>query len=519
MKGNRMRKELERLIELDREIGLLGHIDALLGWDQETYMPAKAVGERAEQMALVQSLAHERAVAGEIGELLAALGSTSSSPLGDPALGERERAYLRALRRSYDRETKLPAELVAQLARETSLSQAAWVEARSKDDFSSFAPHLERMVELKRRQADCLAGGSTRSGLPGSTRYDALLDLFEPGCTQASLASTFARLRSELVELLGRIGSRPQVDDSFLRRPCPASRQAAISEWLMERMSFDLSRGRLDTTAHPFTTTLGSDDVRITTRYLEGYFPSSVFSTVHEAGHALYELGIGPGPEYARTRLHDAASMAVHESQSRLWENMVGRSRAFWSGGYGRLAELAGAPLEGIGLEAFLRAINKVEPSLIRTEADEVTYCLHIVLRFELEAALIAGDLAVPDLPAAWKAKSRELLGLEPSDDASGCLQDVHWSAGLFGYFPSYALGNLYAAQLWSAMKKELPDLEGGIEAGDLGPLLSWLRKNIHEPGASFLPGELLRRATGSELDPSHFTAYLGEKYSRIYGF
>jgi carboxypeptidase Taq len=511
-----MRKELERLIELDREIVLLGHVGALLGWDQETYMPPKAIGERAEQTALVQALAHDRAVSGEMGDLLAALGSTTGAPLGDPSLGELERAYLRLLRRSYDRETKLPADLVAELARETSLAQAAWVEARSEDDFPAFAPHLERMVELKRDEAACLSEGSSRIG---ATRYDALLDLFEPGSNEASLTVIFTELRRDLVELLGRIGSRPQVDDSFLHAPCPVSAQASISEWVMGKMSFDLSRGRLDTVAHPFTTTLGSDDVRITTRYIEDYFPSSLFSTVHEAGHALYELGIDPGPAYAGTRLHDAASMAVHESQSRMWENMVGRSRFFWAGDYRRLSELAGGALEGVRLDAFVRAINKVEPSLIRTEADEVTYCLHIVLRFELEAKLIAGKLAVKDLPAAWNAGMKELLGIEPPDDASGCLQDVHWSAGLFGYFPSYALGNLYAAQFWSAMKKEMPGLERGIEKGELGPLLGWLRKNIHEPGATYLPGELLLRATGSSLDPSHFTAYLREKYSRIYGF
>ena len=511
-----MRKELGRLIELDREIALLGHVGALLGWDQETYMPPKAIGERSEQIALVQALAHERAVSGEIGDLLSALGSTTEAPLGDPSLDDRERAYLRVLRRSYDRETKLPAELVAELARETSLSQAAWVEARSKDDFPAFAPFLERMVELKREQAACLSDGCARVG---ATRYDALLDLFEPGSSEASLTAIFTELRRDLVELLGKIGSRPQVDDSFLHRPCPASDQAAISEWLMERMSYDRSRGRLDTVAHPFTTTLGADDVRITTRYVEDYFPSSLFSTVHEAGHALYELGIDPGPEYARTMLHDAASMAVHESQSRMWENMVGRSRFFWAGNYRRLAELAGPALEGVSLEAFVRAINKVEPSPIRTEADEVTYCLHIVLRFELESELISGKLDARDLPAAWNAGMKELLGIEPPDDASGCLQDVHWSAGLFGYFPSYALGNLYAAQFWSAMKKEMPDLEEGIEEGGLGPILAWLRKKVHEPGATFLPGELLRRATGSSLDPSHFTAYLREKYSRIYGF
>jgi carboxypeptidase Taq len=515
-----MRKELKRLIELDREIALLGHIGALLGWDQETYMPSKAVEERADQIALVEGLAHERVVATEMGDLLAALGSKPASPLGDPSLDASERAYLRVLRRAYDRETKLPADLVAELARETSLSQAVWIEARAKNDFPAFAPRLERMIELKRRQAACLAdGASSSAGVARATHYDALLDLFEPGATTASVASVFALLRRELVALLGRIESRPQVDDSFLHRPCAALRQAAISEWLMGVMSYDLSRGRLDTVAHPFTTTLGGDDVRITTRYIEDFFVSSLFSTVHEAGHALYELGIAPGAAFARTRLHDAASMAVHESQSRLWENVVGRSREFWKPNYERLAELAGPPLEGVGLEAFAKAINKVEPSFIRTEADEVTYGLHVILRFELEVELISGRLSVSELPAAWNDKMKELLGVSPPDDAQGCLQDVHWAGGLFGYFPSYALGNLYAAQFWAAMKKEMPDLGDRIEAGDLSSVLIWLRAKVHAPGAIYLPDELLRRVTGSGLDPAHFVAYLNEKYSRVYGF
>jgi carboxypeptidase Taq len=519
-----MRKELTRLVEIDRELGLLGHIAALLGWDQETYMPAKAVAERSEQVALIETVAHEKSVSPEIGDLLAALGSTTASPTGAPdgetsegaPLDARERAYLRVLRRDYDMNTKLPTDLVAELARETSLSQASWIEARAENDFPAFAPHMERMVELKKRQAACLA--------PGGMPYDALLDLFEPGSTESSIAEIFAGLRGELVSLLAKIAAEPQVDDSFLRRPCPADRQAAISEWLTGIMSYDRGRGRLDVVAHPFTTTLGEDDVRITTRYIEDFFVSSLFSTIHEAGHALYELGIAPGREFARTRLHAAVSMAVHESQSRMWENLIGRSERFWKHNYARLSELAGgggasSPLDGVGLEAFVRAINKVAPSLIRTEADEVTYGLHIILRFELESELISGRLAVKDLPEAWNAKTEELLGLVPPDDARGCLQDVHWSAGLFGYFPSYALGNLYAAQFWSAMKRDMPDRDDRIESGDLASILGWLRSKIHEEGSIYLPGELVRQVTGTSLDPRHFAAYLDEKYSRIYGF
>ena len=506
-----MRKELERLSELDRELSLVAHIGALLGWDQETYMPSKAVDERSDQIALIEALAHEKAVRPEIGELLCALGCTTAQPLGDPSLDPKERAYLRAARRAYDQATRLPADLVSDLARTTSLAQAAWVESRSKNDFSHFAPHLEKIVELKKRQAACLG--------PDRKPYDVLLDLFEPDTTEESIAAVFASLRRDLVALLEKIRSRPQIDDTCLRRPCPADRQAAISDWLMGLLSYDRSRGRLDTTAHPFTTTLGTDDVRITTRYLQDFLPSSIFSTIHESGHALYELGIAPGAAFARTHLAEATSMAIHESQSRMWENMVGRSRAFWKGNYARLAQLAGGSLDGVSPEAFLAAVNKVEPSFIRTEADEVTYGLHVILRFELESALIAGRLSVADLPGAWKEKMRELLGVVPPSDAKGCLQDVHWSAGLFGYFPSYSLGNLYAAQFWAAMRKDMPDLEERIERGDLASVLGWLGPRIHEGGSTYTPSELVLRVTGSPLDARHFVSYLNEKYSRIYGF
>jgi carboxypeptidase Taq len=506
-----MRKELERLVEIDREIGLLTHIGALLDWDLQAYMPPKAGDERAEQAALVQTLAHERLTRPEIGELLAALGSTSANPGGDPSLAPKERAYLRAMRTAYDREAKLPADLVADLARETSLSQQAWAQARAKDDYRSFAPHLEKVIGLKRRQAACLSAG----GSP----YDALLDLFEPGSTENSVAAIFSRLKSDLVDILASIRSRPQVDASFLNRKCDVGRQRAISEWLVDVLPFDRERGRLDAVEHPFTSTMGVDDVRITTRYIEDNFASSVFSTIHETGHALYEMGIAVGKEFGRTRLCEVWSAAIHESQSRMWENVIGRSRTFWKRNYPRLAELAGPTLEGVGLDAFIAGVNKVEPSLIRTEADEVTYGLHVILRFELEAELIAGRLSVADLPAAWNAKMRELLGVEPRGDAEGCLQDVHWSVGLFGYFPSYALGNLYAAQFWDAMRDDIPALEARIEDGGLDAPLGWLREKIHSGGAAWLPGELVLRATGASLDPSHFTAYLRKKYSRIYEF
>ncbi len=509
-----MRANLEILTKIDRERQLLTHIGAILGWDQETYMPEKAVYERAEQLALIESMAHEKATSPRIGELLSELGSTDENPGGNPELGPEERAYLHALRRSYDRLTKLPVELVAETARATSLSQAVWVDAKKNNDFKSFAPHLATMIDLNRRKAACIK--------PEAKPYDVLLDLFEPECTEESIGAIFSALRTELVSIISAIRGRPQVDDSFLHRHVPVERQRKISEWLMDVFAYDRTKGRLDTTVHPFTTTLGTDDVRITTRFIEDFLPSSVFSTIHETGHALYELGIDPAPGFSRTVLSEAASMAIHESQSRLWENIVGRSEAFWKEHYPTLQGLAGPALADVDLAAFVAAINKVEPSLIRTEADEVTYGLHVILRFELEADLIAGRLSVEDLPAAWNAKMKELFDLTPPDDARGCLQDVHWAIGAFGYFPSYSLGNLYSAQFWDTMKREMPGepaLSGAPGRYDLSHILGWLRANIHKPGATYLPGELVERVTGRSLDPSHFVVYLREKYSRIYGF
>ena len=499
-----MRDKIRRLVEMDRERTLFSHIGSLLGWDQETFIPERGIEERAEQLALIEGLAHERAVRPEIGDLLAEMEEEKD-------LDETEKAYLRIARREYDREIKLPSVLVTEKARHTSLSQASWVQARKDSDFASFAPYLQKMIDLNVEMASALD--------PSSEPYDVLLDLYEFGATEDSVAKVFSAMQADLVRILEKIGSRPQVDDSFLHRKVPVQAQAQMSDYFMTAVGFDRTRGRLDTTAHPFTTTLGRDDVRITTRYIEDYFPSSIFSTIHEAGHALYEMGIDPHPDYRGTKLADAISMAVHESQSRMWENVIGRSSQFWQAHFGHVAGMAGGALDGVGREAFVKAVNKVEPSLIRTEADEVTYGLHVIARFDLEAALISGSLKVADLPAAWNLRMKNLLGLEVPDDARGCLQDIHWAMGSFGYFPSYALGNLYAAQFWSTMKAEMPGMERKIGEGDCSMVLAWLRRNIHKPGTACLPGELLEKVTGSPLDASHFTRYLEGKYSEIYGF
>lgn len=502
---------LERLRTLDADARLVQRIGAVLAWDQETYMPPAAIEERGDQIAFIEALAHDRQTSPEIGEHLAVLGSTVERPEGDPTLPPLDRAYLRVMRRAYDQATRIPTELVAEMAKATSLSQAAWAKARETNDFGAFAPHLSKMVEFNKRIAACLE--------PSKPPYDVLLDRFEEGATEAGVKAVFTPLRDDLVQLMDKIRARPQVDDAFLHAACPADKQAKASEYLLAALSFDRDRGRMDTTAHPFTTTLGRDDVRITTRYVEDYFPSSAFSTIHECGHALYELGIDPAPEYRRTGLADASSMAVHESQSRMWENMVGRSRGFWAKHLPEFQRMLAPVLDGVDLNAFYKAVNRVEPSLIRTEADEVTYGLHIILRFELESDLVAGRLAVADVPAAWNERMQRLLGVTPPNDAKGCLQDIHWSMGAIGYFPSYALGNLYAAQLWDAMKAQGLDPVAAVDKGDLASILAWLRDKVHKPGASMKPEDLLRSATGSGLDPSHFVRYLNHKYGEVYGF
>ena len=499
-----MLETMERLVALDRERALLVHIGAILGWDQETYMPENAIEERAEQLAMIEGLAHEKAVRPEIGELLASAEARTD-------LDEAAKAYLKVARREFNKETKLPSRLVTEMAKQTSLSQAAWIQARKNDDFSAFAPHLSTMIDLNLEMASALD--------PDSPAYDVLLDLYEIGSDQCGTAAVFATMKADLLRILGKITASAQVDDSFLSRKVSPADQKAMNEYLLDALGFDRKRGRLDVTAHPFTTTLGRQDIRITTRYLEDYFPSSIFSTIHEAGHAFYEMGINPYPDYQGTRLAEAVSMGIHESQSRLLENIVGRSFPFWSCHYPTIKELAKGSLDGVDLEAFVKAINKVEPSLIRVEADEVTYGLHIIARFELESALISRTLAVKDLPEAWNAKMKELLGLEVPDNARGCLQDIHWSMGAFGYFPSYALGNLYAAQFWDSLKEALPEAEQGMEAGEIAPILGWLERNIHELGATYLPHELVWRVSGKPLDPSHFATYLEEKYRRIYGW
>lgn len=501
-------RSLQRLREIDRELVLYEQIAALLGWDQETNMPEAAVQGRADQQTLLSGMLHDKITDPEIGSLLEDLGASDAAPEGDASLDDIERGLVRTYYRTYSRQMKLPKRLVEELAEATSIGQPSWAHARSQKDFSLFRPHLERIVELKREVANIIGYQDHP--------YDALLDEYEPGMKTNEVSRVFSGLRDDIVELLGKIREKDPIDDEFLYRTYDKALQDEFGRIVLADMGFDFERGILSESAHPFTTTLGMDDIRITTRYNEPAMSSAFFSTIHEGGHALYEMGASTGV-LKGCSLGTGTSLAVHESQSRFWENMVGRSVPFWTHYYPILEELFPDPLHGVDRDLFIRGVNKVAPSMIRVNADEVTYSLHVILRFEIEKKLVAGDLSVAELPEYWNESMRQMLGIVPANDAEGVLQDVHWSAGLIGYFPTYALGNLYGAQFFESLKLDIPDHQERIQVGDLKVLKQWLFKKIHQHGSVYTAGDLLKRVTGKELDPKHFSRYLNEKYTKIY--
>ncbi|MDR1506272.1 MAG: carboxypeptidase M32 [Treponema sp.] len=520
-------EKLNRLYALDRERMYLSRAAAVLHWDEETCMPPRAVEERAEQLAVLEGLAHEKLTAPETGELLRDLGALSSSGVELPLPRNTEDAagvpaglpaaagdFLRVLSRDYNRAARLPPEFVRESARAEGLSQAAWVEARKRGDFSMFAPHLKKMIDCAGKKAEYWGYGGSDAG---GSAYDGLLDSFEPGMGEKEISALFDPLKKRVEVLLKKIAASPKPDTGFLHLDYDIQRQREFSRELLDGLGFDTSRGRLDESAHPFTTTLGFNDVRITTRYAENDPMSGIFSVIHEAGHAFYELAVDP--QLKATCLAEGVSMGIHESQSRLWENVIGRSRAFWEGWFPALQARFPARLAGVTFPAFYRAVNAAGPSLIRTDADEVSYSLHIILRFDLERRLISGALSVDDAPAAWNAAFRELFGLEVPDDASGILQDVHWSMGSFGYFPSYALGNLYALQFWKKCRADIPRIEQLLIRREYAEIHAWFKEKIHVFGRRFDPAELLEKATGEKLSAVPFLEYLETKYADLYGF
>lgn len=477
---------------------------ALLDWDQQVNMPSGGSNARAHHLATVKALTHNLFVAEETGRLL----EEAADEVTDLPAESDDASLVRVTQREYERLQRIPDSLVAERARASALAFDAWQQARAESNFAHFQPHLEHVLELTIKYAEALGYEDCI--------YDPLLDHFEPGMKTSQVAEIFETVKNGLLPLVQAISEHGQpVDDSVFSQTYPDQAQWTFGTKILKDMGFDFHYGRQDRSAHPFTTAFSPHDVRLTTRVMPERFQSALFGTIHEGGHALYDQGIAT--DLDRTPLFDGASYGVHESQSRLWENIVARSRAFWSHYLPQLRELFPQQVSGVTLDTFYRAINKAEPSLIRVEADEVTYNLHIFVRFELEQDLLEGQLAVADLPQAWNAKMEDYLGLTPPNDATGVLQDVHWSGGAFGYFPSYALGNLLAVQFYNQARKEIPNLLDNIAQGKLLPLREWLRDNVHIHGKKFTPSELTQRVTGEKMKAAPFITYLKEKYGEIY--
>ena len=495
---------IRELLDFVHSIADLQALGSLAEWDQNTAMPGGAAEVRGHQMATLQGILHERWTSSHLGNLLNEL----ETVVQQAAYSDADRGLVREALRSYNRSTKLPRTLVEELARVQASSFEAWRNARERNDFAQFAPWLTRMIALQREIAD-------RLGYTG-TRYDALLNEYEPGMTVRKLDALFGPIRETSKTLLQRIkASGNTVDASCLEGDFAVDTQLALCDRLLRTMHYDFSRGQLAQSPHPFTTSFGSPfDVRVTTRTNAHFLPMSIMAAIHEGGHALYEQG--SDPRLVRTPVVGGASMGAHESQSRLWENAIGRSLPFWQGQYAAVQEAFPEQFLQVDVTTFARALSKVEPSLIRVEADEVTYNLHIMVRYELEKAMVNGEVAVESLPALWNAKYREYLGIEPPNDTDGVLQDVHWTGG-FGYFPTYTLGNLYAAQIFHKLHAVFPDFDARLTTGDTSFVHDWLREHMYAVGAIYLPEDLMQRVTGEASNPSYFTHYLNNKFEQLY--
>jgi carboxypeptidase Taq len=500
-----MSDSLAQLKAILAEVTDLSRAAAMLEWDQETYMPPGGVAARSDQLSTLLRLSHIRFTGVEVGRLLDKLEDDTS---GKP-FDSYEASLVRVVRRDYEQERKLTPELVAEVARASSAARPVWEKARREADFAIFAPALEKNVELNRQIADAI-GYEDRP-------YDALLDRYEPGLSTTQLETIFAELKKAIVPLVADIARHSDaVDDRVLFAGYDPEEQVRYALGLVTKLGYDLERGRQDISTHPFSTSFGPGDVRITTRVTRGFFNECLFGSIHESGHAMYNQGIGD--DIDRTPLWAGASPGVHESQSRLWENLVGRSSAFWKHFFPSLRSTFPEQLREVDDEAFFRAVNRSYPSLIRVEADEVTYNLHVLLRFELENEMLEGKLKVKDLPEAWNSRFKSYLGVDVPNDREGVLQDIHWSYVGFGVFPGYTLGNLIGAQLMEKIRADIPDLDAQIEAGQFAALLGWLRKNVHRHGRKFTPNELMERATGRALEAGPWIDYVREKFSALYG-
>ena len=497
---------VEALVVHLQETALLSTSNNLLDWDQETTMPPGGLEWRARQQALIARIVHERASSIERGDLISAVEADRE------AMADAETAAMvREARRDYEKATKLPAALVEEMAKTSSMAKHEWAEARAASDFKRFAPWLEKLVGLLRAQADCF--GFAKDG----ERWDALADLYEPGCTAKYVAGVFDPLRPRLQGLIADLSKAPkQPSNAFNDHFVSIDAQEALSRFVADKIGFDFNRGRLDRSTHPFCGGTHCNDVRMTTRYNERCVNDALGSTMHESGHAIYEQGL----PFARigTPLGESVSLGIHESQSRMWENQVGRSRAFWQWLAPEMTRIVGSGVERYSLDDLYGAANVVEPGFIRVEADEATYNLHVMVRFEIERAVIGGSLEVAGIPSVWNRLYKELLGLDVPDDRRGCLQDIHWSMGAMGYFPTYTLGNLYASQFFEAACAEMPGLVDGFSRGEFAGLKTWLNRNIHMHGKRYSPAELVQRVTGKPLSAEPLMRHLEGKLRPLYG-
>ena len=493
-----MADALEQLKERLAEITDLGKVGRLLSWDQQTMMPLAGTGHRADQMATVYRLAHERFTDPAVGRLLEELRPLEESldPDSDDA------ALIRVVRRDYEKAVNVPGSLRAAMTRAAAEARPVWVKAKAESDYASFLPSLERIVELKLEYVDCVADGAAE-------RYDALLDDYEPQTTTAEVRTLFEELKPQLVELIAELRER-EVDDSFLHADFPPERQRDLALEVIDLFGHRPNSWRIDPTEHPFASGPGRDDVRITTNYHPDSL-ESLFSTMHEYGHGLYNHQLPQHLE--RLPTGQSCSLGIHESQSRLWENLVGRSLPFWRFFYPRLQETYPEVFGSVDLERFHAGIRTAKPGLIRIQADEVTYGMHVMLRFELEQDIVEGRVALRDLPQRWNEKMWDYLGVEVPDDGHGVLQDVHWSGGSIGYFSTYLLGTVMSVQIWEKASADIGDMDGKLERGEFAPLREWLGEHVHALGGKFTPQETLRRATGSTIDSGPYLAYLKRKY------
>ena len=502
----------KKLLEKFKDLAVFQSAESIIYWDLETMMPPKAIKLRSQQLALLSQIEHKMSTNPEIGALL----NKAANPPESDKLNAAQKRNIYLIKKSYDEQTKLPEELVVETARQQTITVDIWKKAKAAKNFALFKPELEKLVELRKKAADILMKVKETP-----TQYDALIDIFEPKMTAASITKIFDELREGLVAILKKCENAPkQPDISILNHSVPIETQRKLAVALAEAVGYDVTSkeagGRIDETEHPFTNGY-YDDVRITTHYYEDKFASSMFSVLHEAGHAIYEQNINP--EWIYQPVGGSCSSGLHESQSRFVENIIGRSHDFWSYFLPKLKQLASTPLSDVSLDNFVHTINNVQPSKIRVDADEVTYCLHIIIRFNIERDLFADKITVSELPQIWNKSYEDYLGIKIENDSEGVMQDTHWASGLFGYFPSYALGNIYSGQLLAKMEKDLPQWRNHLTKGDFNMVKQWLVRNVHSQGNLYDPEDLIKKVTGETLTVKPYLKYLNEKYSKLYGF